>query len=293
MADAASDTTTAENATTTDQGAAGAADTSTDTKGKAQSEDGSAASAGTDKADDQSGKEDGSDGGTGSEDAGGSASDSKDDKSQSTKEQNRKAMELRLAQKNEKSQELRQKLQTDYIDEAENDNDRRIREIETDRYIEKVERVNRDLARDNEQAAREIPLFNSGSSEFNKDLLDRSLKRYSRDCLTQDENGAIVAYSIPLLDYLREEAAMYGAAGSNASGDKPTQQEADAAKKAKAEQDQAKMDAAADATGGASAQAAEAKKTGNESFDDAFLAGMTDPYAPHKPRDAHTFSTAA
>lgn len=289
MAKAEGETTTA---TTTDEGAEGAADKSTEAAGKSASEEQAASSAAADNDDDQSGQDEGSDGQAGDEGAGDSASEDDADQSQSDKaKQNREAAKLRIAQKNEKTAELRQRLQTDYIDEATTDNEREIREIKTDRYIEKIERVSRDIARDNEQAAREIDLFNPSSPQFNKDYLDRSLKRYARDCLTQDENGMITSYSVPLLDYLREEADSYGA-GSR-TGNKNDAAKDAAAKKAKAEQAKAKMDAAADAAGGTSAQAAEAKKTGTDKFDDAFLAGFDNPEARHKPRDAHTFSTAA
>lgn len=277
-------------ATTTDEGAEGAADKSTEAAGKPTSEEQAASSAASDNGDDQSGSDEGSDGAAGDEGAGDSASQDDADKSQSDKaKQNREAAKLRIAQKNKDTADLRQKLQEDYVDQAADDNDRRIREMETDRYIENIERVGRDIARDNEQAAREISLFNPASPDFNKDLLDRSLKRYARDCLTQDSNGQIVKYSIPLLDYLREEAGMYGAAYS---GKQIDQQQAAAAKKAKADKAKAQMDAAAEGAQGASAQAAEAKKTGTDTFDDAFLAGFDNPDARHKPRDAHTFSAA-
>lgn len=294
MADAG-DTSTATDAKTTDEGAAGAADTTKDTTGKAKPVDDAASSAATGDADDQSGTGEGSDDHTEDGDAGDSASKDDADKSRSDKaKQNQEAGKLRLAKKSsESTSDLRQRLQTEYVDEAENENQREIRQLKTDRYIENIERVGRDLQRDNEQAAREIPLFNPGSPEFNKELLDRSLKRYARDCLTQDENGQVSAYSISLLDYLREEAGMYGAAGGNTSKSQKSQQEDAAAKKAKDDKAKAEMDAAADAAGGASAQAAEAKKTDTDEFDDAFLAGMDDPYARHKPRDAHTFSTAS
>lgn len=292
MAQADSDTTTA----TTDEGAGEAADLSTDTKGNAQSGDDAATSTATDKADDQTDTGEGSDDATGDEGAGDSASKAKEDKSQSDKaKQNREAGKLRLAQKNEKISELRGRLQTEYVDAAEDENDRKIRAIESDRYVERIERVNRDLQRDNEQAAREIPLFNAADTEhFDKDLLDRSLKRYARDCLTQDENGQITGYSIPLLDYLREEADGYGAGSKTQTPQQDASAKAKAAadaKKAAADKAKAEMDAASDATGGSSAAAAEAKRTqAGTSFDEAFLAGMDDPNARHKPADAHRFA---
>jgi hypothetical protein len=281
MADASDDQTTT--ATTTEETAAGAADKSTETTGKPTSDEGAETSTAADKGDDQATKGDDAAGQGGDEGAGDSASQADESKTDKTKkaEQNREAGKLRIAQKSEDNlKQLRDDLQTGYVDEAEDERDRQIRELRMEQYLEKVRGVNERLQRDNEQAAKEIDVFNSSSPSFNKALLDRTMKRYARDCLQVAEDGkTITGYTVPLLDYLREEADTYGL-GSNTHT--PQKKAATAS---------AKMDAAAEDTGGSSAAAAEAKQTGKDSFDDLFLAGMDDPNSRHKPANTHTFST--
>lgn len=228
---------------------------------------------------DDSAKSAAGDEGGAKEDKGDGQSEDEADDSEAKKQRNREEYKLRVAQRESKEvTQMRQNLDA-WVNEAEDDTERRTRAVEAKQYLSEVKGAQDEIARDNEQVAREIPIFNAASPEFRQDLLDRSLKRYARDCLEVDANGVVVGAKMRLLDYMREEAEAYGVARSNT----PSKQEKQPSKK----QSKAKMDAAADEPGGTS------PSTGKKSAeDDPFLAGFNDPYGRHTPSNTHKWANA-
>lgn len=181
------------------------------------------------------------------------------DGSAAEKEQNRLGYQMRQIRGNDTFvAKLRTNLNDNYVNaEGLTDEQARIRKLEADQYIKDVEGARTQLIVDNDKVAQEISLFNPNSKDFSKELLDRSLQRYSRDQLERDAEGEIIGYKIPLLDYMREEADAYTA--GSASGKKADDTAA------------ATMDAASDNPGGTSPATTTPKKT---PFDEAFEAGF-------------------
>jgi hypothetical protein len=212
----------------------------------------------------------------GADDAGDQGNDKADD-SEAQKQRNREEYKLRVSQRETKElAQMRQNLDA-WVDEAADDTERRTRRVEAKQYLSDVQHTQEDIARDNQEVAREIPLFNAASPEFRQDLLDRSLRRYARDCLDLDTNGVVVGYKMRLLDYMREEAEAYGVARSNTPEQK---------KQPSKKENRAKMDAAADTPGGTSPNGSKTK----DEADDPFLKGFNDPYGRHSPENAHKWA---
>lgn len=181
------------------------------------------------------------------------------DGSTAEKDQNRLGYQIRQIRGNDEYvAKLRSNLQDNYVNEAGlTDEQARIRKLESDAYIKDVEQARATLVTDNDRVAQEISLFNPRSKDFNKDLLDRSLRRFARDQLNRDENGEIIGFKIPLLDYMREEADGYLARGPIEAKSQETAA--------------ATMDAASETAGGSSPTQATSKK---DPLDAAFEAGF-------------------
>lgn len=197
---------------------------------------------------------------------------------------------------------VREKLQP-VVDATQDESARKDLQRDLNDYVKDIAQVHDVLQRDNEQVAKEIPIFRvanpdgTPNPEFNKSLLDRALAQYARDMAIYDENGVrdangnpiIVGYRMRLLDYMREKAEDYGFGSKKTRNqdkqmDKKSNDDKDKAAKKKA--DQAKMDAAADTPGGKSP----AEGKGKTEADDPFMQGFNDPYGRHKPEGAHAFS---
>ena len=195
-------------------------------------------------------------------------------------EQNRLGYQLRQIRVNDPFvAQARRTLTADYVnEEGITDDQREIRQMKADSYIEKLETSRATLVSDNQTVAEEIPIFNPASPEFKKDLYDRALLRFGRDSLEMSEPDAqgkqeIVGFKVRLLDYMREEADLYHA-GSN--GSKETKPKSDAKKEDKSEdksKKDAKMDAASEDPGGVSDTKAQDTKD-NDPIVNAFLDGF-------------------
>lgn len=193
------------------------------------------------------------------------------DDSTAQQEQNRLGYQLRQIRSNDVFvNRQRQNLQNWVNDPSITNDEARLRSIEAENYIEKVERARAQLITDEEQARKELSVFNPQSPDYREAIYDRAIQRYARDQVIteEDANGVqqIVGYKIPLLDYLREEADSY-LAGVDSSRKTSTDSKESDSKKA-----QARMDAASEVTtGGASP---EAIKPAKSAFDEAFEAGF-------------------
>ena len=167
------------------------------------------------------------------------------DDSTAKQEQNRLGYQLRHIRANDPYiGKVRQGLQDDYVQaEGLTDDQRSIRRIESDNYIRDLETSRAKLVSDTVAIQQEIPMFNPRGKGFREDLYNRSLERYSRDNLELDPQGEITGFKTPLADYMREEADSYLALVDKSKvKDKKT-----------APDSNAKMDAASEDAGGASA----------------------------------------
>ena len=161
-------------------------------------------------------------------------------------------------------------LQDDYVNaDGISDEQREIRQMKSDRYIEKLETSRATLVSDNQKIAEEFSFFRpknpdgSDNPEFNEALYKRATDRFARDSLEMsepDEQGVqqIVGYKVRFLDYMREEADLYLAGRSQDTSKTPTPKKPapntdskDDKSKGKGKSD-AEMDAASEDVGGAS-----------------------------------------
>ena len=245
-------------------------------------------------ADDTPAAGDGSDEDEGS-DAGKSDDDGKGDDSAAQKERNRSQYQIRqLVSNNPRMQAIRERLQP-WIEDTEDASERKDRQRDVNDYIRDAARAQDDIQRDSEAVAKEISKFNPQSNDFDQTLYQRAMAQYARDMCIEDQNGAvdkngnpiIVGYRMRLIDYMREKAEDYGLESkSTGSGKQPNSSSNTGKSKGKSKTDKAKMDAAADTPGGASA--ASSKNKGDE--DDPFMAGFNDPYGRHTPQNKHAWS---
>ena len=227
------------------------------------------------------------------EDAGKPDQESEAKGSEAEKQRNRQEFRIRqLTDSNPNVQAIKDKLQP-WVEAADDQRDQRDRQRDVNDYVRDVAQTQDNLQRDAETVFREIPSFNPGSPEFNEGLYKRAMAQFARDMAITDQNGVtdangnpiIVGTRMRLLDYMREKAEDYGIGSidSGKSGKASDTKKSDSKSKAK-------MDAAADTPGGASAEGRKPKSDETE-MDKAFLAGFEDPYGRHTPQNKHAWDT--
>jgi len=195
--------------------------------------------------------------GTSDESKAGDKSEADDDSA--AKEQNRLGFQLRQIRGNDQYVKTLRTNAQDWVNEAGlTDEQSRLRKLEADAYIKDVEQARASLVLDNERVAGEIPLFDKNSKEFDEGFVKRAFERYARDQLNLDDEGQIVSYKIPLLDYMREEADGYYAGSKRKVVDNS--------------KSQAEMDAATETPSSTSTE--QAKPNAKSPFDEAFEAGF-------------------
>jgi hypothetical protein len=182
------------------------------------------------------------------------------------KEQNRVGYQLRqLRGTDEFIRKSRDNL-NDWVNEAENQEDARLRRIEANQFLADVEKSRAQLQFNGEQAAREIDIFNPESDSFNQQVLNRAFQRYARDQLITDTDASgqvqVIGYKTPLLDYLREEADAYMAGVESAKSQGKPQH---------SPKPKTRTDSGAEVVGAVSPKTTEPPKS---AFDDAFDSGF-------------------
>ena len=119
-------------------------------------------------------------------------------------------------------QEQRQRIETqnkDYVDEAENDIDQRVRAMEVQRYQEIVENTQEKLVNEFERAKADpsLQIFNRESQEFNQKLYDKVIRDYNAGYINYDTNGNMIGVKGSLFQHLTETAELFqGAVKSGA-----------------------------------------------------------------------------
>lgn len=181
------------------------------------------------------------------------SSEAQDDSADARAEQNRLAA-LRRVQERDASREKLEAERQEHLNSIDDEDKRRIANLEWDNYINRVSQTRENLLSDAEAIRREYPMFDPNSKDFNKDLYERSMKRFARDSAEADSDGNIISVKTRLRDYLKEEAELF-LAGSKTGSRKQSNAKA-------------KMDAAAERPTGSTAP----KKTAQE--EDPFLAGF-------------------
>lgn len=201
-----------------------------------------------------------------------------EDGSTAKKEQNRLGYQLRQIRAGDPFvSRARKALQDEYVNvEGITDDQREIRQIKSDNYLEKLERDRAQLVADGDAIAAEYDYLNpQDEAHFDKPLYDYLMAKFGRDSLIMsdpDENGKteIVGYRTRLLDYIREEADLIARGSKGNSGKTESAKTAVKLDKGKTE---AQMDAASDEPGGTSTAKADNAKD-NDPLVAAFISGM-------------------
>ncbi len=97
------------------------------------------------------------------------------------------------------------KAQSEYLDDAEDDKDLALRQLQVDAYNNRVERNTNKLQNDVERAFGTIDLFSKGSPEV-KEELARRVEDFERMYVKYDQNGDPVEVNGNLYQYLQTEA---------------------------------------------------------------------------------------
>ena len=126
------------------------------------------------------------------------------------KEEARLQYEARQAAKAEREARVAEIGQS-YVDEAENDVDARMRQIEVDRYNEKIENTENTLIGEFERAKAnpDLQIFNPDNKElFNQRAFDKAMRDYNAGYIEYDANGQRVGLKGSLLEHLTETAEL-------------------------------------------------------------------------------------
>jgi len=125
------------------------------------------------------------------------------------KEEARRRYEERQAFKEEQRSRI-QNQNKDYVDEAENDYDQRLRAMEVQRYQEIVENTQEKLVNEFERAKTDpsLQIFNPDSQEFNQKAYDKAIRDYNAGYITYDNRGNMVGVKGSLFNHLTETAEL-------------------------------------------------------------------------------------
>lgn len=125
------------------------------------------------------------------------------------KEEARRRYEERQAFKEQQRSQI-QSQNKDYIDEAENDYDQRLRAIEVQRYQEIVENTQEKIVNDFERAKADpsLQIFNPESPEFNQKAYDKAIRDYNAGYINYDSRGNMIGVKNSLYNHLTETAEL-------------------------------------------------------------------------------------
>lgn len=117
--------------------------------------------------------------------------------------------ERQLAKANRRA-EVQEQNKT-YVEDATDEYDRRLRNMEVQRYADTIEHNENTLVTEFERAKAnpELQIFNPTSPEFNQRLYEKTLKDYNAGYLAYDENENLVQVKGSLYEHLQETADLY------------------------------------------------------------------------------------
>lgn len=144
--------------------------------------------------------------------------ESEDEKSEEEKEKARQMYQKRQeekAQKKESEVETReQQVQNreerlnKYIQEAQTEADKRMRTIEAQNYLNRVEQTESKLKLENERTQQNIPLFNPNSDEYDPEITQSLLDEYEQTHVVKDDNGDFIGTREGLYDFMKRKSDM-------------------------------------------------------------------------------------
>lgn len=120
------------------------------------------------------------------------------------KKHNAEMAQRRIAERQAKEQ-AKQEQQQKYLEEAEDNRDLALRQLQIDAYNNKVEGNTNKLTNGIERAVSSIDLFQTGDPEV-KEALATSLEKFEQMYVTYDSNGDPVEVKGDVYEYLQNEA---------------------------------------------------------------------------------------
>jgi hypothetical protein len=127
-----------------------------------------------------------------------------DTTSEDVKKHNAEMAAKRIAEKQAR-EAAKLEQQQKYLEEAEDNRDLALRQLQVDAYNNRVERVSNNLTNGIEKAVATIDLFQTGSPEV-KEALANSLEKFERMYVTYDSNGDPTDVKGDVYEYLQTEA---------------------------------------------------------------------------------------
>lgn len=121
-----------------------------------------------------------------------------------TKKHNAEMAAKRIAEKQAR-EKAKQEQQEKYLEEAEDDRDLALRQLQVDAYNNKVEKNQNKLTNGIERAVADIDLFKTGSPEV-KEALASSLEKFEKMYVKFDSNGDPIDVQGDVYEYLQTEA---------------------------------------------------------------------------------------
>lgn len=127
-----------------------------------------------------------------------------DKSAEEQKRLNDEAAKRRIAERAER-EKLRQAAQAKYLEDAEDDKDLALKQLQIDAYNNKVERNSDKLKTGIDRALADIDLFRDGSPEV-KDYLISKVDEFERQFVTYSSTGDPVDVRADVYEYLQREA---------------------------------------------------------------------------------------
>lgn len=99
----------------------------------------------------------------------------------------------------------------DYMSDAENEYDQRLRAMEVQKYSELIESTENKLITEFERAKvnPNLQIFNPESDQFNQKIYDKALRDYNAGYVEYDRNGNMVGLKGSLYEHLTETAELF------------------------------------------------------------------------------------
>lgn len=135
------------------------------------------------------------------------------DPEEARKEEARRRYDEREQARAERQQRVQEKTQ-EYVNEAEDDTDKRLRAMEVQNYNQIIEHNENTLIGEFERvkASPDLQVFNPESEQFNQKMYDKAMRDYNAGYIQYDENGFMVGLKGSLYKHLTETAELYSGA---------------------------------------------------------------------------------
>lgn len=137
--------------------------------------------------------------------------DDSEDQVVDPKEEARRRYEERQTYRAEQMARIKSEVSDPYVNDATDEQEQRIRNIEARDYERLVENTQDKLVSEFERAKvnPDLQIFNPDSDQFNQKIYDKAMRDYNSGYITYDTNGQMVGLKSSLYEHLNETAELY------------------------------------------------------------------------------------